>query len=181
MTPEQARSLAASFATAGLVPQMYRHVEPAYPHEGCGFVFADGGRLYVLPTENRAQLLHEKDPARYPRGGADWFEPDMKPWLRASREGHTPRAIFHSHPDVGAYFSQGDHDSAVVVDAEGTVRERHPGLVHVVVSVRRGEADGAAVFRFNADHSAFVEVGRYDAAGVWTAASGDTPRTPSSG
>lgn len=143
---------------------MYRAVEPAYPHEGCGFVFDTGEALQVVATKNRAQQLHEIDPERYPRGGADWFEPDMKPWLRATREGHVPRVIFHSHPDVGAYFSQGDHDSAVVTH-EGEVRERNPGVDHVVVSVRDGRADGAKLFRWRGSSSTFVCVATYDVDG----------------
>lgn len=155
-----------ALAASGLVPSIYRAVEPAYPHEGCGFVFEEaGGALVNLPTENRAQLLHEKDPERHPRGGADWFEPNMKPWLRAAREGGTPRLIYHSHPEVGAYFSDGDHDSAVVVLEDGTTIERNPGVDHMVVSVRGGRADGAKLFRFDASTARFVAIAEFDAAG----------------
>jgi len=152
---------------AKLLPTVYRAVEPAYPHEGCGFIFeqADGG-LYVIPTENRAEFLHQRDPVRYPRGGADWFEPHMKPWFQAVREGNVPRVIFHSHPDVGAYFSKGDHDSAVMLSESGDVVERNPGVDHIVVSVRDGRADGAALFRFDRSSGAFCEVARFDHAGA---------------
>ena len=159
-------SLAQRLTDAGLLPEIYRTVEPAYPHEGCGFVFEQDGRLVVLPTRNRAQQLHEMDPESYPRGGADWFEPDMKPWLRSVRSGHTPRVIFHSHPDVGAYFSQGDHDSAVLVDDEGALTERNPGVLHLVVSVRAGTADGARLFRFCSSSASFEFVAAWDAAGA---------------
>lgn len=158
-------ALAIELARRGLVEPMYRSVEPAWPHEGCGFVFERDGVLDVVPTINRAQALHERDPERYPRGGADWFEPDMKPWLVAQREGAIPRVIYHSHPEVGAYFSQGDHDSAVIVD-DGQVYERHPGVAHIVVSVRAGHADGAVMFRFDAGTAAFVEVARFDEHGA---------------
>lgn len=149
-----------------LVPEIYRAVEPAYPHEGCGFVFAFDDELKVLPTKNRAQQLHEIDPERYPRGGRDWFEPDMKPWLRAEREGGVPVVIFHSHPDVGAYFSEGDRSSAVVKDNDGQLVERNPGVHHIVVSVRDpGNADGAKMFTWDANGRAFVEAASFDADG----------------
>lgn len=158
--------LAHALADAGLLPSIYRHVEPSYPWEGCGFVFSNpNGALAVLPTVNRAQQLYERDPERYPRGAADWFEPDMKPWLRAVRDGWTPRVIFHSHPDVGAYFSEGDHASAVYADEDGAVHERNPGVLHLVVSVRQGAADGAVLFEFSAAPSVFVPVGTFDAQG----------------
>ena len=151
---------------SGLLPSLYRHVEPAYPHEGCGFVFRDpDGALVHLPTENRAQLLHEKDPERYPRGGSDWFEPNMKPWFQAVRAGSTPAVIYHSHPEVGAYFSQGDYDSAVQTTEDGAVVERHPGVLHLVVSVRSGRADGSVLFRFNTDTATFDPIARFDEAG----------------
>lgn len=151
----------------GLVAQMYRAVEPSYPQEGCGFVFeTPDGVLRVLPTANRAEDLHRKDPERYPRGGGDWFEPDMKPWLRAVRDGETPRVIFHSHPEVGAYFSSGDHDSAVHIDEDGRVVERNPGVWHIVVSVRLGIADGARMFEFHAPTAGFIAVADFDADGA---------------
>lgn len=159
-------TLAARLVQAGLLPEIYRAVEPAYPHEGCGFVFeAPDGTLVNLPTANRAQALHEKDPERYPRGGADWFEPDMKPWLRAVREGLGPRMIYHSHPEVGAYFSKGDHDSAVVRLEDGAEVERNPGVLHMVVSVRSGRADGAKLFEFEPRAGRFVAIAEFDAAG----------------
>ncbi len=159
-------AFAHSLAQSGLVPDMYRAVEPAYPHEGCGFGFEIDGALAHLPTVNRAQQLHEKDPERYPRGAADWFEPDMKPWLRAQREGGVPRLIYHSHPDVGAYFSQGDYDSAVVRTESGEVVERHPGVHHMVVSVRAGRADGAKLFLFDTATATFAMVAEFDESGA---------------
>lgn len=155
---------AGALETSGLLPDVFRAVEPAYPHEGCGFVFELDGALAHLPTVNRAQQLHERDPERYPRGGADWFEPDMKPWLRAQREGGIPKLIYHSHPDVGAYFSSGDYDSAVVRTEDGVV-ERNPGVHHMVVSVRNGVADGAKLFLFNTATAAFDEVAAFGADG----------------
>lgn len=158
--------IAHRLADAGLLLEIYAAVVPVYPHEGCGFVFEGPAGLYVVETVNRAQFLHEKDPVRYPRGGADWFEPDMKPWLRASREGHVPQIIFHSHPDVGAYFSEGDHQSAVMVGEGGTKVERYPGVGHIVVSVRRGVADGARLFRFDTERQSFTERACFDENGA---------------
>jgi len=119
-----------------LLSAIFRTVEAAFPEEGCGFVFeGPEGALTVVPTINRATQLHRMDPDAYPRDGRDYFEPDMKPWLRAAREGQAPRVIFHSHPNADAYFSETDHGAAVYVESDGTVVERNPGVVHMVVSV----------------------------------------------
>lgn len=160
-------SLHFTLLSAEIVVEMYRVVEPAWPHEGCGFVFesAMDGVWKVIPTQNRAQLLHEKDPERYPRGAGDWFEPDMKPWFRAVRDGSSPVIIFHSHPDGEAYFSEDDVESALFRDDAGGVRERHEGVWHMVISVRQARALGAALFIFSAGSRSFVEVARFDQQG----------------
>lgn len=158
--------LARALAAQNRLPEIYRAVEPAWPHEGCGFVFEFDGEMRVLPTANRAQLLHEKFPDQYPRGAEDWFEPDMKPWLRSVREGGEPRIIFHSHPEVGAYFSPSDRDMARQPDENGALIERNPGVRHVVISVRQGKADGALMFAWNEDTRDFDEVASFDADGA---------------
>ena len=157
--------LARGLVAQNRLPEIFRSVEPAWPHEGCGFVFQFGDELRVLPTANRAQMLHEKFPEEYPRGAEDWFEPDMKPWLRASREGGEPRVIFHSHPEVGAYFSGPDRDMARQPNEDGVLVERNPGVRHIVVSVRQGKADGALMFAWNEETRDFDEVAAFDADG----------------
>ena len=140
---------------------IYRSVEPAYPEEGCGFVFADAeGSLQVLPAANLARGKASTDADGGARTAADWFEPDMRPWLRAERAGWEPRIIFHSHPDVGAYFSKSDRAMALFTDDDGALLERNPGVLHLVVSVRAGVADGAALFGFDASLGDFVELAR---------------------
>lgn len=74
--------------------------------------------------------------------------------------------IYHSHPDVGAYFSNADYESAVLVLDDGLVLERNPGVCHLVVSVRGGNADGSKLFRFNDETSAFDQIAEYDAQGA---------------
>ncbi len=153
-------------AASNLVPQIYRALEPAYPHEGCGFIFLDGDRLVHVLAENRAQELHEKDPERYPRSASDWFEPDMRPWLQAERKGLVPAVIYHSHPDADAHFSDSDQASAVMVVGDGLVLERNPGVLHLVVSVRNGLAVRAKLYQFNDDSAVFDPVAEYDEGGL---------------
>ena len=144
-----------------LLRELFGAVEPAYPEEGCGFVFADeSGHLRVLPAANLARGRVSTDVEGGERSAADWFEPDMRPWLRAERAGWEPRVIFHSHPDVGAYFSKSDRAMALFTDDDGALLERNPGVLHLVVSVRAGVADGAALFGFDEALGDFVELAR---------------------
>lgn len=158
-------NLAKRLVEQNRLPEIYRSVEPAYPHEGCGFVFAFDDELRVLPTKNRAQELHERFPEQYPRTAVDWFEPDMKPWLQASREGGVPTIIYHSHPDVGAYFSESDREMARQPNEDGVLVERNPGVQHIVVSVRKGKADGALLFAWNEESKDFDQIAAFDAEG----------------
>lgn len=145
----------------GPLAEVYAAVAPAYPSEGCGFVFEDEtGALRVLPADNLAKGRGGVDVDGGVRTAADWFEPDMRPWLRAERAGWTPRIIFHSHPDVGAYFSKSDRAMALYTDDAGVASERNPCVLHLVVSVRQGVADGAALFGFDAALGDFVELAR---------------------
>ena len=158
-------------AGTAVLNAIYRHVESTYPEEGCGFVFeSPDGELRALPTPNRASELHRRDPSRYPRDGRNYFEPDMGVWLKAERDGLLPRLIFHSHPEVGAYFSETDRQSAVFEDDDGAVFERHPGVDHLVVSVRGSppEADEAKLFRYR--QGAFQEVATFGPRGHLRAA-----------
>lgn len=157
---------ASELVATGVLEQIYRSLEPSYPFEGCGFVFArPSGELVHVPTTNRAQDLHELDPEAYPRDARTWFEPDMKPWLKAKRSGLKPRLIYHSHPDVGAYFSDDDQRSAVMEGDDGVV-ERHPGVLHMVVSVAEpGKVKQARLYAFLPSSGRFIERAVFNACG----------------
>ena len=162
-TPTLARRL----VDEALVPEIYAAVVPAYPEEGCGFVFEDAeGVLSVVATANRATFLHKKDPVAYPKDGRLYFEPDMKPWIRALREGLAPRLIFHSHPDDQAYFSDTDRASAIFEEGDA-IFERNPGVLHLVVSVFGPAAATrqARMFRFNPETAQFDAVAVFDSEG----------------
>jgi proteasome lid subunit RPN8/RPN11 len=146
--------------------QAYRAVEPAYPVEGCGFVFVHEEALHVVPAANRAEELHQRYPDDYPRGEKDWFEPDQRPLRQWELKGGRLAGIFHSHPDVGAYFSEGDIAGTSWIDDHGVRHENAPGVVHIVVSVRSGVADGAAAYYFDDTRHEFVELARFDEHGA---------------
>ena len=58
--------------------------------------------------------------------------------------GNQIRVIYHSHPDVGAYFSEKD-----IEDALWDGRPRYPGVVYLVCGVRKGKEDGAILAEFD--------------------------------
>ena len=148
--------------------EMYAHARRDYPNECCGIVFGPKGAPAAdraLACVNTQNDLHAMDPAANPRdartaynlGAGDLFK------LGKSLRGDAPaKIIYHSHVDVGAYFSDTDQ-AAAVMDGEPS----YP-VEYVVIDVKKDGVGGAAQFAWDAVQKRYVEVGRYpeDAARV---------------
>lgn len=122
--------------------------------EVCGFVVRRAGALHVVPVANVADRYHAADPAAFPRTSRDSYLMDPKEQLRVHREleawGGEIAAVWHSHVEVGAYFSEKDRADAVV-DGVQTV----PGAEYLVLGVRGGRV--TEVRRYRLEGGAFVE------------------------
>ena len=62
-------------------------------------------------------------------------------------------AIYHSHIDCDAYFSEEDQ-AAAILDGEPA----YPGVVYLVVSVVEGEIRNKKAFDWDSSENLFVEV-----------------------
>lgn len=127
---------------------IYRHAAETYPEECCGFVFADAR---VHQGQNIQNQLNQLDPEVYRRSAANGYTFAVADTLLLNRSlsGDNPvRVIYHSHPDVGAYFSREDEDKALFMG-----QPIHP-VAYLVVDVRAGEAHGAKLFEWSGE--AFV-------------------------
>src|SRR5215510_16084737 len=118
---------------------MAARAEADYPEETCGLVFETPAGLEVVPMRNIQNDLHRRDPAAHPRNArtAYTFEPEDMARVMTGREArsHALRAIYHSHPDHDAYFSETDRREAAPPEwGEPT----YPGAVYLVFSVREG-------------------------------------------
>jgi proteasome lid subunit RPN8/RPN11 len=115
--------------------------------EVCGFVVRRAGRLEVVPVENVADRYHAKDPARFPRTSRESYLMDPKAQLRVHEDLHRSGgelvAVWHSHVEVGAYFSAKDRADAVVDGAPLL-----PGTEYLVVGVSGGRARETRRFVF---------------------------------
>jgi len=115
--------------------------------ESCGLLLGpDADALLVdeiVPMENRANKLHRLDPETYPRTGRMYFDIDPLKFERAVRAGESNgrpvKVLYHSHLDVGAYFSE-TYD-----------------LAYLVTSVRSGVVDDRKLFVWDGGARAFVE------------------------
>jgi adenylyltransferase/sulfurtransferase len=141
---------------------VYAHAEEGYPEEVCGLVFASrpgsDDRGYpaaeAVRCENQQNALHAADPAIFSRDAHRAYHLGPRDLMQLDRSLHGPRPariIYHSHVDVGAYFSDEDTHAA----APGG--ELFYPCDHLVVDVREGRARGCRLFRF--ERGRFVEIG----------------------
>jgi [CysO sulfur-carrier protein]-S-L-cysteine hydrolase len=134
------------------IAAMVGEAEARYPHEGCGLLFASAqGSLRVQPMANVLDRYHARLPDRFPRTSAQGYLIDpiaqMQALEEAAQQGESLHAIFHSHVEVGAYFS--DEDRGLAFDPEGD--PLFPGVEYVVLSVRSGRCDGLKAYELGTD------------------------------
>lgn len=123
----------------------------ARDEESCGLLVgpADDPLLVdeVVPMENRANKLHRLDPETYPRTGRMYFDIDPLKFDRAVSAGAASRrpvkVLYHSHLDVGAYFSETDAAAATMGGDRPTYE-----LAYLVTSIRGGVVDDHKLFVF---------------------------------
>ena len=116
----------------------------SYPHEGCGFVVESASGIHWRPCENVA------------RDTTTFFAIDPIEFIRAEDRGARVIAIVHSHADLGDHFSEDDVAGALIPG--DPPQPTYPGVDHLVVSVRRGRAEAASIFRF--DRGGFLRIYR---------------------
>ena len=136
--------------------QIARHARAQYPAECCGLLLADAsGKLRFQPIANIAGTA--AGAATSARSQRDGYVMDPKELLSAleasERTGGSLWAIVHSHPDVGAYFSNEDRSMAL----GGGSDPLWPGVQYLVVSVRAGRVDGARIYRWDPARADFQE------------------------
>ena len=141
----------------GALPAILSHLESTYPNEGCGVILRTAaGAFEVRPLPNVYDRYHAVDPDGFPRTSATAYFFDPRQWLalseEAERTGATIACIFHSHCDVGAYFSA--EDKAMAAPDGIPVM---PGTVYWVIAVDQRHATAVKGYRWSGD--GFAEEG----------------------
>ncbi len=137
--------------TSAALDQVIAEARAAYgrDEESCGFLLGPREPWQVLdevmPMVNRANPLHALDPETYPRTGRMYFDIDSMKFQRAIERGHASerpvKVLYHSHLDVGAYFSETDAQVALMGGNTPPF-----DLAYLVTSVRGGDVDDHALF-----------------------------------
>ena len=110
----------------------------------------------IVPMVNRAKKLHEMDPETYPRTARMYFDLDPLKFERAVSGGESSgkpvKVLYHSHLDVGAYFSETDAAAAKMGgDAPAYA------LAYLVTSVKKEGVDDRKLFVWDEATKGFVE------------------------
>jgi len=132
---------------------IYAHAREGYPEEVCGFIV---GGDEARRCENRQNQLHAEDPVTFPRTAREAYNFGPKDLFFLDKSLRGPRKvniIYHSHVDVGAYFSAEDVRAAAP-DGELT----YP-VDFLVVDVGVEGVRESKLFRFT--DGTFVEIARF--------------------
>src|SRR5262245_40779366 len=156
-----ARSVAHPILSGEALDVIYAHARRDYPNECCGIVYGPRSQPVanrVICCKNIQNRMHADDPARYLRDARRAYcldERDMVA-LQKSLRGDTPaKIVYHSHVEVGAYFS--------VADQEGALFDGEPAypIEYVVVDIRAVGTSTAKQFAWDAEQRIYIEVRAY--------------------
>jgi proteasome lid subunit RPN8/RPN11 len=152
--------------SAQVLAEIYAHARETYPEECCGFLIGprdSAGVDEVRQCVNEQNRYHALDPERFPRtariayylGGRDLR------FLMQSIETPRPvKIIYHSHIDVGSYFSAEDIRAALGREPDDTAEPLYP-VDHIVIDAQADHIGGAKLFRWDPSQRAFVQVDAY--------------------
>ena len=142
--------------TAEELEAIRRQAVEEYPRESCGVILEQGRLRRIVRCRNIQDELHAKDPNKHPRTAHDAYYMDPEDLLRVmrlERDGFSIAVIYHSHVDVGAYFSATDRAQALMGEEPS-----HPKATYLVTSVVKGRARDVAGFRWSEPERDFLRV-----------------------
>lgn len=136
-----------------VLDEIFAHAVAGYPEEVCGLIIADRS---ARRCENRQNALHAEDPVAFPRDARTAYNLGAKDLFfldRSLRSSEPVTAIYHSHVNVGAYFSEED------IRAAAPDGELLYPVDYIVIDVQATGVGGAIRFRF--ENGTFVEIASY--------------------
>ncbi|MBI5185970.1 MAG: Mov34/MPN/PAD-1 family protein [Nitrospinae bacterium] len=140
-----------SFISQKDLDRIFGHAQKEHPRECCGIVTgpekeAKGNIVY--PCANIQNRLHDENPKEHPRDArtAYYIDPDelLKILKAAKKKSHSIKAIYHSHTENQAYFSEEDRKRALVWG-----EPLYPGARYIVVSVIGGKVEEFKIFAWD--------------------------------
>lgn len=143
--------------SSDIIDEIHNHARLEYPHECCGIVTMGARKQRVHRCRNIQNRLHGEDPLRYPEDARIAYTIDRAEADRicanAKEKGEEVIAFYHSHIDGPAYFSRIDSEAQTVLG-----EPEFPNVVHLIVSVVRGEIRGMKCYKWDSGKGDFLLV-----------------------
>lgn len=136
------RALVDGIPAVRTLEEIYRHAVASYPAECCGFV-RDDSMTRCLNAMDQLSARRPQDFDRSVRTGYAFGLPDLRDLAESFDSPSPVRLVYHSHPDVGAYFSDEDARNAVV-DGQPVYPVRH-----LVVDAAADGVRGSRLYEFS--------------------------------
>ncbi len=142
---------------SNILKQIYSHSLDEYPFECCGVILESGseGEQTVLRCKNIQNEIHKSDPGKNPRDAHTAYSISPADLLKIDQMTHKQnyklKAIYHSHPDHKAYFSEEDDSFATFNDEPA-----YPGTDYIIVSVVKKRVEEAICFSWDSKAKKFL-------------------------
>ena len=134
------------------IDKLYAHAMEEYPFECCGVVAGDDQKVHFC--ENIQNSLHAEDPERFPRDARTAYFIDRGDfdWIisNAHENGDEIVALYHSHVEHEAYFSEEDVAAQTVFG-----EPEFPDALHIVVSIMDRKINDIKCFKWDGDTGTF--------------------------
>lgn len=149
-----------------LLEQVYREARKSFPAECCGWISGekDEHRAVRLRSCHNAQADGDH-PTQAERSTDTAYVIAGDDLLALNREldgAEPPKAIYHSHYNGKAYFSETDHQVATSPWGDGPT---YP-VQQLVVGISADRVEEAALFAWSEDAGGFVEIQRFSGAEI---------------
>jgi [CysO sulfur-carrier protein]-S-L-cysteine hydrolase len=160
-----------SNASLPIIPQqvlqeIYAHARETYPEECCGFLIGPHETAEIDEARscvNQQNRYHALDPERFPRTAREAYYlggKDLRFLVESVSSARPVKIIYHSHPDVGAYFSAEDTRAALVREPDDTAEPLYP-VDHIVIDAQADRIAGAKMFRWEPTKRTFIQIVEY--------------------
>lgn len=152
---------------ADVLATIYDHARATYPEECCGFLMGPAHSPLIDEArrcENQQNRYHQLDPKRFPRTAREAYYlggKDLRFLAESLGSARPVKIIYHSHPDVGAYFSEEDTRAALGHAPDDTAQPQYP-VDYIVIDAQASHIGGAKLFRWSAGQHTFIEVAAYE-------------------
>ena len=137
-----------------IIDKIYEHSLKEYPDECCGIITGNGEIQTVHLCENIQNRMHAEDPARFPRDARTAYFIDRTAFdsiiSSSLKKGEQVLALYHSHAEHEAYFSEEDVAAQTVFG-----EPEFPEAIHVVISVMDREIHDLKYFKWDGEKQVF--------------------------